>query len=53
MDIDHSSWRNRAQGRIQADGSWQTLDAPTLPHGIYLLTVSDGQRTRTAKLVAH
>lgn len=42
-----------AQGRIQADGSWQTLDAPTLPHGIYLLTVSDGQRTRTAKLVAH
>lgn len=42
-----------AQGRIQTDGSWQTLDAPTLPRGIYLLTVSDGQRTRTVKLVAH
>ncbi len=42
-----------AQGRIQADGSWQMLDAPALPRGIYLLTVSDGQRTRTVKLVAH
>lgn len=42
-----------AHGRMQADGSWQTLDAPAQPRGIYLLTVSDGQQTRTVKFAAH
>ena len=41
-----------AQGNIRADGTWQTLDAPALPRGLYLLTVHAGETAKTIKLLA-
>ena len=41
-----------AQGNVRADGTWQTLDAPALPRGLYLLTVGSGETAKTVKLLA-
>ena len=41
-----------AQGNVRADGTWQTLDAPALPRGLYLLTVHAGETAKTIKLLA-
>lgn len=40
-----------ALGSVRADGTWQTLDAPALPHGLYLLTVYAGEAVKTIKLL--
>lgn len=41
-----------AQEYVRADGTWQTLDAPALPRGMYLLTVGSGKTAKTIKLLA-